>query len=160
SEAAIRMYRERVQQFVDYCEAKELSIERELTLAGARRFARWYARRNRVVFRHVFAIVRSALGTWAHARRTLGEELPPWRPMRDPLQALPPLIREFVNHVRRHCGNPPNTLHTKAQHVMRFLAFLSSRGRSVSGLRLSDIDAFIVHLSPRYSRSVVSDYCS
>jgi integrase/recombinase XerD len=43
---------------------------------------------------------------------------------------------------------------------MRFLAFLRSRGRSVSQLRLSDVDAFILHLRPRYSRSVVSDYCS
>jgi integrase/recombinase XerD len=160
SEAAIKMYRERVQHFVDYCKVKGLSDKTELTFDGARRFARWYARRNKVKYCHAFSIVRSALGTWAHARSTLGEKLPPWKPTHDPLQTLPLLVYEFADHVRRHRGNPPHTIHVKTRHVMRFLAFLRSRGRGVSDLRLSDVDAFILHLRPRYSRSVVSDYCS
>jgi integrase/recombinase XerD len=160
SRAAIVMYRERVQHFVDYCKVKGLSDQSELTLAGAWRFARWYARRYRVAFCHAFAISRSALGTWAQARRTLGEELPPWKPTRDPLQSLPPLMRAFADHLRRHRGNPPHTIHVKTQHVMRFVDFLRSRGRGVSNLRLADIDDFILHLCSRYSRSVVSDYCS
>lgn len=160
SDIAIVIYRERVQHFVDYCRTKGLSDTSELTLAGARRFAKWYARRNRVKFCHTFPIVRSALGTWAHARRTLGEELPPWKTTPDPLRTLPPLMREFADHVRSHRGNPPRTIHLKTKHVMRFLAFLRSRGRDVSELRLTDIDAFTLYLCPRYSRSVVSDYCS
>jgi integrase/recombinase XerD len=160
SDQAIVMYRERVQHFVDYCKAKGFSEEAELTLTGTRRFARWYARCNKARFCHVFPIACSALGTWAHARRTLGEELLPWKPTRDPLPTLPPLMQEFADHVRRHRGNPPRTIHLKTQHVMRFLDFLRSRGRHVSELGLSDIDAFILHLRPRYSRSVVRDYCS
>ena len=41
SEAAIRMYRERVQNFVDYCKTKRLSEKTELTLAGAQKFSKW-----------------------------------------------------------------------------------------------------------------------
>jgi integrase/recombinase XerD len=118
SDVAIVMYRQRVQNFVDYCKAKGLSDQAELTLAGAQRFARWYTRRHRAKYCHVFSIVRSALGTWAHARRTLGEELPSWKPTRNPLQSLPPLMSEFAEHVRRHRGNPPHTIHVKTQHVI------------------------------------------
>ena len=160
SDAAIVMYRKRVRNFLDYCKAKGLSDKTELTLAGAQRFARWYVRHNEAKYGHAFPIMRSALSTWAHARRTLGEELPPWKPARDTLQTLPPLMLEFADHVRRHRGNPPRTIHVKMQHVMRFMAFLRSRGHGVSDLRISDIDAFILHLRPRYARSVVSDYCS
>lgn len=160
SEAAIRMYRERVQNFVDYCKAKGLSDQTELTLAGAQNFAKWYARRNNVTYHHTFEIIRSALSTWAHARRTLGEELPCWNPTPKPPPTLPPLMEEFAEHVRRHRGNPPRTIQAKAYRVMRFLAFLRSRGRCVARLRVSDVDAFILQLRPRYSRTVVSDYCS
>lgn len=160
SDAAIVMYRECVQRFVDYCKAKSLSTESELTLAGVSRFASWYARRNRTKLRYTFDSARSALGTWAFARRSLGEPLPPWKPVPDRLETLPPLVREFAGHVRRHRGNPPNTIHKKTVHVMRFLAFLRRRDRHLQRLVLSDIDAFVVHLGPRYARSVVADVCS
>ena len=159
-EAAIRMYRERIQNFLDYCNAKGLSEKAELTLAGAQTFAKWYARRNNVTYHHTFEIIRSALGTWSHARRTLGEGLPCWNSTPKPLPTLPPLVEEFSEHVRRHRGNPPRTIRAKAYKVVRFLAFLRSRGRCVTRLRISDIDAFIMQLRPRYSRTVVSDYCS
>ena len=160
SEAAIRMYRERVQNFVDYCKTKRLSEKTELTLAGAQKFSKWYARRNKVTYLHTFRIIRSALSTWARARTTLGEELPPWNPTPKPLPTLPPLIEEFAEHVRRHRGNPPRTIQGKIHRVMKFLVFLRSRGHGVARLRVSDVDAFILQLRRRYSRTVVSDHCS
>jgi integrase/recombinase XerD len=69
-------------------------------------------------------------------------------------------MQEFAEHVRRHRGNPPRTIQTKVYRVMRFLAFLRSRGRSVARLSVSDVDAFILRLRPQYSRTVVSNYCS
>jgi integrase/recombinase XerD len=159
-EAAIKMYRKRVQDFVDYCKVKGLSDKAELTLTGTQKFAKWYVRRNGATYYCTFEIIRSALSTWAHARRTLGEELPPWNPTSKPLPTLPPLLEEFAEHVRRHRGNPPRTIQGKIHRIMRFLTFLRSRGRCVAKLRVSDIDAFILHLCPRYSRTVVSDYCS
>jgi integrase/recombinase XerD len=159
SDAVMVMYRERVQNFVDYCRGRGLSEQSELTLAGARRFARWYARRNRAKFCPVWKSSRGALRNWAEARRILGEALPEWKPSAAP-PAWPSLIEEFAEHVRRHRGDAPQTIHRKAQHVMRFLAFVRLRGRSEWDLRLTDIDAFILQLRARYSRSFVSHYCS
>lgn len=160
SDASIVMYRECVQRFVDYCKTKGLTAESELTSSGVSRFARWYARRNRTSPRYTYENARSALGTWAFARRTLGEPLPPWNPTPDRLEILPPLVREFAEHVHQHRGNPPSTIRKKTAHVMQFLAFLKRRRRHLQRLDLSDIDAFVMHLRPQYSRSVVADVCS
>jgi integrase/recombinase XerD len=161
SDRAIVNYRHFVRHFLDYCRSNGLSDKAELTLTGTRRFALWYARRHKVKFCYAFPQARSALRTWAYARRILGENLPDWLPAReDPQLKLPPLVREFQQHTRRHRGNSPGTLLAKTRYVTRFLAFLATRRRRVSELRLSDIDAFIVHLSPEYSHSLVCNCCS
>jgi site-specific recombinase XerD len=160
-DASIVMYRECVQRFVDYCKVERLSPDSELTLTGAANFAKWYASRNGTNPRYAFETARSALGTWAFARKSLGEPLPPWQAAAsDPLKLLPPLLQEFAEHSRQHRGNPANTIHKKTQHVMKFLAFLRRRRRHLGQLKLSDIDAFVMHLRPKYSRSVVADVCS
>lgn len=160
SDAVIVMYRERVQQFRNYCALKGLSERSELTLAGVERFSRWRARRFKGQFQFAFPLARSALGTWSCARKTLGERLPEWKSSAEPPQVLPAVVREFAHHLHHHRGNQLKTVHNKTTHVVRFLAFLRRRRRPLHEVRLSDIDRFVLHLGARYSRVYVSDFCS
>lgn len=155
--SSIQVYRYRVSRFVSYCASKGLSEETELTRAGAERFSRWYARSRGVCFSDAFCATRSALGTWAAARRTLGEDLPEWESLPDPLASISPLLREFVEHLRDLRGNPPNTLHKRATHLQYFLAFLRRRRRCLNRLRLMDVDAFLVKCRERYARATTAD---
>ena len=105
----------------------------------------------------MFHVAHCALSTWAAARRTLGEELPPWLPATDPLLALSPLLREFAGHLREHRGNPPGTIHKKVTHVGKLLAFLSGHRRRPHQARLIDIDAFLIECRAQYARATAAD---
>ena len=155
--SSIQIYRYRVQHFVDYCRARNLPESTQLTLAGVTAFSKWYARSQRVEFAQVFQVAHSALSTWAAARKTLGEDLPPWSPATDPLSALSPLLREFAEHLHEHRGNPPGTIHKKVVHVGKLLAFLRVRRRGPHQTRLKDIDTFLMESRERYARATAAD---
>jgi site-specific recombinase XerD len=155
--SSIQVYRYRVHHFIEYCRIRDLPEKTQLTRAGVMIFSRWYARSQRLDVKKVFDAVHSALSTWAAARRTLGEELPPWSPTPDAVSSLSPLLREFAEHLREHRGNPRCTVHKKTEHIMKFLAFLSARRRCSRRARLSDIDAFLIECREHYARATAAD---
>lgn len=155
--SSIQLYRQYVGRFIDYCRKRDLSERTQLTLAGVTDFCRWYARSRNVEFKWAFDAARSALGTWATARTTLGEKLPPWTTAPDPIAELSPLLREFAEHLRDHRGNPPCTIHKKAKHIEAFVAFLRTRKRNPHQGRLQDIDTFLMKCCERYARSTAAD---
>jgi site-specific recombinase XerD len=155
--SSIQVYRYRVSGFIRYCASRNLSEGAELTLAGTERFSHWYARSRGVCFSDAFDSARAALGTWAAARRTLGEDLPEWKSAPDPLASISPLLREFTEHLRDLRGNPTRTLHKRAKHLQQFLAFLHTRRRCLHRTRLTDIDAFLIKCRERYARPTAAD---
>jgi integrase/recombinase XerD len=155
--SSIHVYRLNVGRFIDYCCKHGLSENTQLTLAGVTAFSRWYARTRKVGFKTTFDAAHSALSTWAAARVTLGEKLPPWTPALDPISELSPLLREFAEHLRDHRGNPPPTIHKKAKHIGTFVAFLRTRRRGPHQARLLDIDAFLMKCRERYARATAAD---
>ncbi|MGH9776659.1 MAG: site-specific integrase [Candidatus Acidiferrales bacterium] len=155
--ASIKAYEYRVNDFINYCRGRNLLEKAQLTRAGVRVFARWYACAYKLDFEDVFDRMHAALSTWATARRTLGEELPPWVPVPNPLASLSPMLREFAEHLREHRGNPPGTIHKKAEHVKKLLAFLRVRRRHPYRARLTDIDAFLIKCRERYARATAAD---
>jgi site-specific recombinase XerD len=155
--SSIQVYRYRVRRFVDYCRVRNLPEKKQLTLAGVTVFSQWYARSHKLGVKEVFDAAHSALSTWAAARKTLGEELPPWSATPDPLASLSPLLREFAEHLREHRGNPPATIHKATQHIKKFMAFLRTHRRCPSRVRLTDIDAFLIECREHYARATAAD---
>jgi integrase/recombinase XerD len=158
--SSIVVYRRWILRFKAYCHAKQLEERAQLTLVGVSRFARWYACAHDIEEKTAFSSARSALGTWALARQTLGESLPPWRLVQDAERSRSPLIREFAEHLHLHRGNPTSTVRKKIAHVAHFLAFLREQGRGQQQIRLQDIDAFVSICGKRYARTTVADICS
>jgi len=103
---SIQVYRYNIYRFLNYCQSRKLAENAQLTRAGVTAFSRSYARSHRRDFKAVFDAAHGALSTWATARRTLGEELPPWVPATNPLTSLSPVLREFAEYLRDHRGNP------------------------------------------------------
>ena len=154
---SIQVYGYNVCRFLNYCRARNLPEKTQLTRAGVTAFSHWYARFHKRDFKQIFDAAHGALSTWATARKTLGEELPPWAPMPDPLAALSPMLREFAEHLQEHRGNPAATIHTKTEHIKKFLAFLHARRRGPRRARLTDIDAFLIKCRERYARATAAD---
>jgi site-specific recombinase XerD len=154
---SIQVYRYNIYRFLDYCRSRKLAENAQLTRAGVTAFSRSYARSHRRDFKAVFDAAHGALSTWATARRTLGEELPPWVPATNPLTSLAPVLREFAEYLRDHRGNPAVTIHKKAEHVKRLLAYLRRRHRRPNRARLTDIDGFLIECRKRYARATAAD---
>jgi len=155
--SSIQVYRHRVRRFIDYCRVRNRPENTQLSLAGVTAFSRWYARSHKLDFKRIFDEAHSALSTWAAARKTLGEELPPWAPATDPLSSLSALLREYADHLREHRGNPPGTVHKKLVHIEKLLAYLGVHRRSPHQARLRDIDAFLIECRERYARATAAD---
>lgn len=159
---SVAVYRYWIRRFCAYCRACHLDERTELTRAGAERFATWWRagaspRRGRLECTILSS--RSALRAWAHARSTLGEQVPPWQvPTRSP--RMPATMVAFADYLRDVRGNPPTTIRKKLAHVTMFSAHCRSHRRSGLCPRLLDIDQFVVSCRSRYARSTVADICS
>lgn len=159
-EGSIALYRHWVRRFQVYCRSQALEETAQLTLAGVRAFAKWYAHTRGIHAHFAFAGARSALRAWALALDALGYALPLWEPPPRPRRPPSPLLQAFVVHLAQHRGSPPATLEKETAHLAMFLAFLRARRRRIPDVRLRDIDAFIVECRPRYARTTVADICS
>ncbi len=101
----------------------------------------------------------NALHAWACALRSLGLSVPPWRP--PPLSKRPsPLIQEFREYRRAHCGVADGSLVRDMTTASAFLKMLRARDRRVFDVRVCDVDHFVETLSARLSRRTVAGLCS
>lgn len=157
TEGTIALYRMWVRRFVEHCRAKNLEINSQLTPAGIDAFVSRYSRMRKRDPRKTFLGAHSALGTWAAALTTLGVSLPVWNEIPEASSSLPPLLREFAQHLHEHRGNPAGTIHKKVVHVGKLLAFLHVHRRSARQARLTDIDAFLIECRKQYARATAAD---
>jgi site-specific recombinase XerD len=131
-----------------------------LTEAGVAEFVRIRARRGLGAHRAAaFGAARSALRAWAFALKTLGYDVPPWRPPPAP-RPVAPLLAEFAEYRRRHGGVTRGTIRLEIDCASSFLTFVRDRGRRVRAVRLVDTDAFVAWLLKRMKRRTVAGRCS
>ena len=159
-ESSITQYLHWVRRFKAYCREQALAEESQLTLSGAYAFAKWYAHKRGIDDDSAFDGARSALRAWALALDAMGHAVPRWEAPPAPQRLPSPLLQEFAAFLRQHRGSPAVTIKKITGHIATFLAFLRSRKHRPQGVRLHDIDTFIVVCSSRYARTTVADICS
>jgi len=118
-EGTIEVYRYWICRFYDYCRVCKLDEGPELTEQGAARFARWWRSQGSPRRGHLASAIhssRSALRSWAFARMSLGEALPPWRPVRK--YPVPPALEAFAAYLSEVRGSPPQTIRKKVAHMV------------------------------------------
>ena len=101
----------------------------------------------------------NAIHAWSCALRLLGVSVPPWRSAPVP-RRWPALVRTYGEYRREHRGVAATTLVRDQQIASDFLRFLRRRGRSMAGMQVSDLDAFIDGLSSKLARRTVAGQCS
>jgi site-specific recombinase XerD len=91
--------------------------------------------------------------------RALGVATPLWR-VKVEAPPLPPLLGEYRQFRKTHCGVSDWTLRRDIDTASAFLALLRSRKRPIERTNLKDADVFVSLIATRVSTSTVADTCS
>lgn len=159
-QSSITVYCRWIKRFEFYCHENDLDQAQELTLAGARRFAKKYAHLNRLKEKSVLKAARSALFALSTARRILNPSTISWDEPVVTVNVYSPLIVEYATFLSEVRGNPESTIKKKSNQISHFLSFLKKRNRRVARIRLIDIDAYVLTCGQRYARITTADICS
>jgi site-specific recombinase XerD len=101
----------------------------------------------------------TALRALSCALGSLGHDVPTWRAP-PPKRRLSGIVAAFVHHRVRHRGVATATIPEDVRVATRFLAFVHRRGRRVAGIRVADVDDFVVELSSKWTPKSVAAVCS
>jgi integrase/recombinase XerD len=145
-----------IRRFRAYSTQRKLDERAELTLAGARRFIAWYARRRHLDPRNLSG-ARTALYALTRVYHVMGRDLPVWEARRGTRPPATTLLRAYADYLARQRGNPEGTIRKKLYHVGKLLEHLSQQGKTWRRLTLRDIDECLVACSRRYARSTTAD---
>jgi site-specific recombinase XerD len=124
-------------------------------------FAKSYAgpRRGRQVKESSRQAARNAMHAWSWALQFSGIPVPPWRTA-PTSRRWPALVDEYGEYRQSHRGVAAATLLRDREVASDFLRSLHTRGRRITAVRVTDIDAFVEGLSARLSRRTVAGLCS
>lgn len=141
-------------RYVEFCAERGYRFDAHLTHADVRRFVAQEIGPT-ATDTAPFVAVRAL---WC-ALGMLGHELPPWRE-RKPRRPLAPVVNEFVRHRLRHRGVAPGTTPSDSRTASTFVAYLRDHGRSITRVRVADIDDFVMSLSRTWAPRTVAGVCS
>jgi integrase/recombinase XerD len=158
SRATVALYLQAARRFVLHCQRRRQDPIAHLTRDRVRRAAREYSRRRRARGdpTRPACIAARALSC---ALTALGVAVPQWSTP-PPAPNYAPLVTRFLKHRQHYQGVVTRTLRREAQCATTFMAFLSRCGRSVRGVRVVDVDAFVGSMVGRYKAKTVAGICS
>jgi integrase/recombinase XerD len=161
SARVIVTYLKWVRLFRSYCQTRRLKETSQLTPGGQTRFLHAYvgSRRKGPIAPASCHVARTALHAWAWALSALGVPVPEWRAPTRASARLTPLLAAYCDYRRSHCGIAERTLRRDIWTARVFLALLPGGRKSISKIRVADIDRFVSHLSARVSRQTVARRC-
>jgi integrase/recombinase XerD len=151
----VQIYLQWVRRFRAFCESRKLDEVKQLTREGVRHFVECYAGPR--LGRRTSA--PSSSGVAHNALRALGVATPPWRVKRE-APPLPPLLGDYREFRKAHCGVSDWTLRRDIDTAGAFLALLRIRKRPIEQIRLKDVDVFVSKTTTRFSTGTVADTCS
>ena len=158
----IQIYSHWVRRFRAFCKSRKLDEVERLTCEGVRRFLKCYAGPRlgkRTSAPSSISVAHNALHAWSCALRALGVATPPWR-VKSKALPIPPLLGEYRQFRKAHCGVSDGTLRRDLDTAGAFLALLRNRKRPIEQTSLKDVDVFVSKTSTRYSTSTVADTSS
>jgi integrase/recombinase XerD len=144
----IQIYLHWVRRFRAFCEKRKLDEVEQLTREGVRHFVQRYAGPrlgNRVSAPSSRGVAHNALHAWSCSLQALGVATPPWRARNEPAP-LPPLLGEYRQFRKAHCGVSDSTLRRDIDTAGAFLALLRNRRKPVERTCLRDVDIFVRRL--------------
>jgi integrase/recombinase XerD len=162
SPGTIVIYLQWVRRFRIYCEKRKLLELEQLTADGVRRFTRAYAGprlRGRASAQNSCNLASNALHAWSCVLHALGVATLTWQAERE-VPPLAPLLVEYRQFRKAHCGVSDWTLRRDTDTAGTFLGLLRSRRKPVERISLNDVDVFVRNTAVKVSTSTVADTCS
>lgn len=151
-------------RFVNYCESRGVDPIAHLTERNAETFRaegcprRKFRRRRRL--RPIGRIAIVAPRALSCALASLGYPVPEWSEP-PPVRPVPSkLVREFVAYRVRHHGIASSTIRADVDVATMFLRFLHASGRKLAGIRVADLDGFVLELAAKCTKKTVAGNCS
>lgn len=145
------------------CHWRALGIDHveKLTEIDAVAYTKSYRgpRRGRQVKASSRYSARNALHAWSCALRTIGVPVPPWH-LPPPPTRWSALIHAFGEYRRSHRGVAVTTFVRDQKLAKEFISALQVRGRTISTMRVIDLDHFVDTLSARLARRTTASLCS
>lgn len=159
--STIAVYLGWVRRWRTHCRTRRIDELLHLTLAGVTTYTSTLIgpRKRRLVGRACKAVAANSLHGWSCALQKLGVTVPNWRPSPS-VPRLPALLEAYAEHRRAHRSVAPGTVRHDVEVASKFLTSLRARRRSISTLRIADIDAFVDSALDRFSPATVADRCS
>lgn len=158
---SIAVYLQSVRRFRAHWRRRGVDEAAYTTYAQVMDYARLYIglRRGRQAGNWRRQAMRSAMHAWSWGLQFLGIPVPPWRAT-PPGRRWPALVEEYSEFRRSHRGIAATTLTRDREIASDFLRSLRARGRRITAVRVSDIDAFVNEFSARLSRRTAAGFCS
>jgi site-specific recombinase XerD len=153
-------YRRWVRRFREDCRRRGRIEEEEITRRGVARFVGRYIRARGIDPAFATAAARRALHAWSWGLAAFDHAVSQWFPPLPPTRLSRGILGAFTQHRLRGRGVAESTLDLDLRDLREFLPFLRSRGRAVAGVRLADIDAYVVRLRQRLALRTVARICS
>jgi integrase/recombinase XerD len=160
TETTIRYYSNWVRRYLAYCSRKQISPIAALVATEVRNFASLYARRKHLDVKVTKQVAIPSLHAWAHALGSLGLDLPTWSNPATSVRPLCPTLVTFCEYRRRHSNAKEVSIQQEIAHANDFCRFLKSRNRKMRTARLSDIDAYLLHIRGRFAKTTTSNILS
>ena len=134
--------------------------ETQLTSRDVTRAAKAYARDHELAPGRIVKDAKGTFQAWAAGLRAIGVEVPPWVPPRACDETIEALLDEYCRHRRCRRGVAHSSLSVECRFIRSFLDFIKKRRRSVSRIRLSDIDSFVEELARGRKPKTIAGACS
>jgi site-specific recombinase XerD len=149
-------------RFYKYCSVAGLDPIRTLSLNDAFTFAASFvgSRTHRHLDMSGRRPARVALHAWSCALAVLGHSVPDWSPAPQGRTLPTGILAKYRDQRIRHGGVSESTLVKDAEVVSAFLAYLRTRRRRLTSVRIADIDSFVAEISSRWARRTVCTACS
>jgi integrase len=158
SEPYIAQCRRWVRRFYATWNRRRVVPEEKLTEKDVVRFARSYARRHGIQEPVVVCNARAALSLWRKTVKTLGVDVPAWRPSPYPAE-IQAVLAEYRDWCKETTGVRDSTLGVRCGHIGQFL-LMKRRQRCCHQKRweitTADIDEFVARWRP----ATVSGACT
>jgi integrase/recombinase XerD len=150
-----------VRKYRAHCRALGFDEIERLTRADVIKFSLSYrgSRRGRHVKATTRYGARNALRAWSCALKLMGVEVPVWFPAPPP-RRWSPLLKMYSQHRTVHRGVAHATLARDLAVASDFVGSLREHGRTLTTMRVIDLDRFVDALSVKLSRKTVAGLCS
>lgn len=149
-------YQQWVRRYLSDCARKHTSPLIHLTAVEVQRLAENYARRRKIDCHEACQQAQQALKAWSIGLESFGVKVPTWSVPKVRRQLSGPWFKEYRVFRNAHSSAQNRTVNRDLKDIAEWLRYLRTRKRRLPAVRVSDIDAYVLHVRRRLAVATVA----